>query len=170
MEILVRPRGVLEINKARICYRNFAGRAGKFNREGDRSFSLVIAAGTFDDGKRVYELSAQEMADALLDQGWNVKISAPHEEGDEPFIHLPVKIKCNERGPIVYLRSGRNQVKLDEESMEMLDEVYIQEVELDIRPFDWEVRGNTGRAAYLQSIRVTQDIRDRFAEEEYPME
>lgn len=170
MEVLVRPRGVLEINGARICYRNFAGRAGKFNREGDRSFSLVVAGGIFDDGRHVHEVSSQEMANLLIEQGWNVKISAPKEEGEEPFIHLPVKIKCNERGPIMYLRSGRNQTKLDEESMDILDEVYIQEVELDIRPFDWEVRGNTGRAAYLQSIRITQDIRDRFAEEEYPME
>jgi hypothetical protein len=44
---------------------------------------------------------------------------------------------------------------------------------MDVRPFDWEVNGNTGRTAYLQSIKVTQEIdrfAARFAEEEFPGE
>ena len=75
---------------------------------------------------------------------------------------LPVKIKFNDRGPVVYLKTGRNMVKLDEESISCLDNIDILGVDLDIRPYDWEVNGKTGRTAYLQSICVTQDI-DRFA-------
>ena len=173
MKIVLAPRGILEIDDARIIFRNFRGEGSKFNRPGDRNFALFIAGGVFDDGKQVYELDAEGMKDMLLDYGWNVKIKAPREEGDEPFMYLPVKIKCNDRGPAMYLKSGGNLIKLDEESMDMLDEIDIVKVDMDLRPFDWEMNGDTGRTAYLQSIHVVQEI-DRFAaryaEEEHPEE
>ena len=149
MELTFAPRGILQIDDARIIYRNFSGEASQFNRAGDRNFSVLI-----DD---------QQIADELINQGWNVKIKAAREEGDIPFMHLPVKVKFNDRGPSVYLVSGNNRVKLDEETIGMLDSIDILGVDLDIRPFDWEVNGKVGRAAYLQSICVTQDV-DRFAQ------
>lgn len=159
MNLTFAPKGILQIDDARIIFRNFRGEGSKFNREGDRNFAVVIPD--------------QEMADALIDAGWNVKIKAPREEGDMPFMYLPVKIKFNERGPVVYLKTGTRMNKLDEESVECLDDIDILSVDMDIRPFDWEVNGNTGRTAYLQSIHVTQEI-DRFAaryaSEEYPEE
>lgn len=142
------PRELLIIDDARIVYRNFAGAASKFNRAGDRNFAVVIPD--------------QETADALVANGWNVKIKPPRDEDDEPFMYLPVKIKFNDRGPTAYLRSGGNMVKLDEDSIACLDEIDIIRVDLDIRPYDWEVNGKLGRTAYLQAIRVTQDV-DRFA-------
>ena len=74
---------------------------------------------------------------------------------------LPVKIKFNDRGPVVYLKTGRKMVKLDEESISCLDNIDILGVDLDIRPYDWEVNGKEGRSAYLQAINVIQNI-DRF--------
>lgn len=149
MHVTFAPRGILQIDDARIIYRNFSGLGSKFNREGDRNFSVVI-----DD---------QDVADALVEAGWNVKIKPPREEGDIPFMHLPVKVKFNDRGPTIYLKSGSSLNKLDEESVECLDHVDILGVDLDIRPYDWEVNGKAGRTAYLQSIHVTQQV-DRFAE------
>ena len=93
----------------------------------------------------------------------------PREEGDTPFMYLPVKVKFNDRGPSVYLRTGRVQNRLEEEDIGRLDRIDIIGVDLDIRPYDWEVNGKTGRTAYLQSICVTQDV-DRFAEGIYPGE
>lgn len=148
MNITFAPRGILQIDDASIIYRNFAGVGSKFNREGDRNFAVRIPD--------------TELADKLVEEGWNVKIKDPKEEGDLPFMFLPVKIKFNDRGPVVYLKTGRNMVKLDEESISCLDNIDILGVDLDIRPYDWEVNGKTGRTAYLQSICVTQDI-DRFA-------
>lgn len=149
MEITFAPRGILQIDDARIVYRNFSGVPSKFNREGDRNFAVVI--------------ETQEQADALIDEGWNVKINPPREDGDDPFIYLPVKIKFSDRGPSVYLRSGKAMRKLDKDTVDILDNVDILSVDMDIRPYDWEVNGKTGRAAYLQSINVVQKV-DRFAE------
>ena len=148
MEITFAPRGILQIDDARIVYRNFSGLGSKYNREGDRNFAVVI-----DD---------EAIADSLVDEGWNVKIKPPREEGDSPFMYLPVKVKFNDRGPNVYLSTGKRTTKLDEESISCLDDVDILSVDLDIRPYDWEVNGKEGRTAYLQSIKVTQEL-DRFA-------
>ena len=148
MEITFAPRGILQIDDCRIIYRNFSGAPSKFNREGDRNFAVVIPD--------------QEVADALLDKGWNVKIKPPRDEDEDPFMYLPVKVRFNDRGPNVYLKSGSNLVKLDEESISCLDDIDILGVDLDIRPYDWEVNGKTGRTAYLQSMKVTQNL-DRFA-------
>lgn len=165
MELNFAPRGIIEINDARICFRNFSGEGGKFNKEGDRNFAVIIPN--------------QEMANALIEDtnqygvGWNVKIKAPREEGDEPFMYLPVKVKFNERGPAVYLQSGKNRVKLDEESVSMLDEIDISNVDMDIRPYDDVINDKPFRSAYLQSILVRQEIdrfAARFAEEESPSE
>lgn len=159
MKITFAPKGILQIDDARIIYRNFSGAPSKFNREGDRNFALVI-----DD---------EDICDALVNDGWNVKIKPPREEGDNPFMFLPIKIKFNDRGPRVYLKTGRKINNLDEETVSILDNVDILSVDLDIRPYDWEVNGKEGRTAYLQSMKVEQEI-DRFAElfaeEEYPEE
>lgn len=148
MRITYAPRDILQIDDARIIYRNFAGRGDKYNREGDRNFAIVIPD--------------EEMANELTNLGWNVKIKPPREDGDTPFMFLPVKVKFNDRGPNVYLKTGDVQNKLDEESVGLLDNIDIVGVDLDIRPYDWDVNGKEGRTAYLQSIRVIQDV-DRFA-------
>lgn len=156
MELTFAPRGIIQIDNARIIYRNFSGVGSQFNREGDRNFSIVI--------------EDQEIADALINDGWNVKIKPPRDEDDEPFMTLPVKVKFNERGPVVYVCSGKAKVKLNEDNVGMIDDIDILNVDLDIRPYDWKVNGKTGRTAYLHALCVTQDV-DRFAkkfeEEEY---
>lgn len=148
MEINFRQDGILEINDARIIYRNFRGEGSKFNREGDRNFAVIIPD--------------EDIKEALVEAGWNVKIKDPREGYDEPFMFLPVKIKFNSRGPAAYISSpGTRPVTLDEESIGMIDEIDIASVNLDIRPYDWDVNGKQGRTAYLQAIDVIQNI-DRF--------
>ena len=149
MDITYAPRDILQIDNARIVHRNFSGAESKFNRKGDRNFSLVI--------------EDEETARKLADDGWNVKIRDARDDDDVPFMFLPVKIKFNERGPVAYLKAGNAEpVKLDEESIGILDDIDILGIDLDIRPYNWEVNGKTGRTAYLQSIFVTQEV-DRFA-------
>lgn len=148
MNVTFAPRGILQIDGARLIFRNFEGRGDKYNREGDRNFAFIIPD--------------KDVAEAMIEEGWNVKIKPPREEGDDPFMYLSVKVKFNDRGPNVYLVTGDMQNKLDEECAGMLDHIDIEYVDMDIRPYDWEVNGKTGRTAYLQSIRVIQKV-DRFA-------
>ncbi len=138
---------ILQIEDARIIYRNFSGVGSKYNREGDRNFAVIIPN--------------QEICDQLIEEGWNVKIKPPRDTDESPFMYLPVKIKFNNRGPGVYLVSGKNVQKLSEDTIDMLDEIDISSVDMDLRGYDWEVNGKTGRSAYLQAINVIQNI-DRF--------
>lgn len=147
MKIQINERGVLEVDDARICYLNFSGVGTKFNREGDRNFALIIPD--------------TELADMLTNNGWNVKIKPPRDEDDTPFMFMPVKIKFNANGPAAYLKSGASVTRLNEDTIGMLDDISIASVSMDIRPYDWEVNGQSGRTAYLQSIEVIQRI-DRF--------
>lgn len=161
MHVTFADKGIIQIDDARIIYRNFSGAPSQYNRAGDRNFAVIIPDA--------------EIADALMEEGWNVTIKKPREEGDAPFMYLKVKVKFNESGttPRVYLKTGKNLNKLDEESIACLDHVDISSVDLDLRPYDWNINGNTGRTAYLQSICVTQEIdrfASRFAEEEAPEE
>jgi hypothetical protein len=170
MKINYGPRGILQIDDARICFRNFRGEGDVYNQEGRRNFSVVIPT---------LELAEELRSDQNeFGVGWNVKISEPREEGDTPFMHLPVKVTFKDgRGPKVYLKSGANTIQLNEDTVQRLDTISIRSVDLDIRPYD----GNTlngrpckpFRSAQLQAIWVTQEFdrfEARFAEEEYPQE
>ena len=150
MELNFGPRGILQIDDARIIFRNFSGRPDKYNREGDRNFALIIPN--------------QDIADALMNDtneygvSWKVKIKEPREEGDAPFMYLPVNVKFNDRGPKVVLISGNNQTPLDEDTVSILDDINISCVDMDIRPYDGESTYGPFRSAYLQAMYVTQEI------------
>lgn len=145
---------ILEIDDAQITFRNFEGRASKKNREGDRNFVLIIPD--------------QEIADALIADenefgiSWNVKIKEPKEEGDKPFIYLPVKMKFNKRTS-VYLKSGASRVRMTEEMAKELDDLLIDHVDLDIAALDGisEISGKPFRSAWLRAIEIVQRF-DRF--------
>ena len=155
MELTFAPNRLLQMDDAKICFRNFRGEGSMYNAEGNRTFSVIIPT--------------QEMAEALQNDkneygvGWNVKIKPPYEDGDEPFMHLPVKVKYTDRSqPRVYLIIGNNKTELKEDTIGMLDDIDIRSVDLDIRPYDGEGRFGPHRTAYLSAIYVVQEI-DRFA-------
>lgn len=159
-----RERRLLQIDDARLIYRNFAGAPSKFNANGVREFAVII--------------DSQEQADALVNDlnefgvGWNVKVREARDEGDEPFMFLKVKVKFNGRGPAIYLRSGDSKpVELTEETVGCLDNCDMMYVRLDVRPFDDIVNGKPFRSAYLHSMEVIQETNRfarEYAEQEYP--
>lgn len=166
MNVVFTQRGIVQIDGARLIYRNFSGRGTQYNREGDRNFCIVI-----DD---------QDIADKLIEEGFNVKIRQPREEGEAPFMYMKVNVKYHPKtsdlarlNPTAVLISGRNRNNLDEESICCLDGIDIANADLDLSGSNWTVQGRSGRSAYLSKIYVTQEL-DRFAEryasEEYPGE
>ena len=158
MNLTFAPKGVLQIDDARLVFKNFRGEGSKYNREGDRNFAVVIET---EDQYSALLADVNKFGDS-----WNVRVKEPRDEGDTPFMYLPVKVKFNDKGPTVKLIAGRSVTYLSEDSVAILDRVDILQVNIDIRPYDGEVNGKTYRAAYLKGIEVIQDI-DRFADVGY---
>lgn len=169
MDIVFAPRGILQIDGARIVWRNFKGEGSMYNKAGDRNFNLVIPDA--------------ELAERLQNDtneygvGWKVKIKAPRDESESPFYYMPVNVKYSDNSkPVIFVvvnEGTRNEkrIRLDEDTVGMLDDISIERVDLDIRPYDGESSFGPFRSAYLQSMCVFQRsdldrFSARFAEED----
>jgi hypothetical protein len=128
------------VEDARIIFRNFAGKEGQYNREGDRNFAVVLD---------------EEVAIQMLEDGWNVRYLEPRDEGDEPTPYISVAVNFSNRPPRVVLLTSTTRTQLDEKSVEVLDWSDIRTADLIARGYDWTVNGKSGTKAYLQSLFVT---------------
>jgi hypothetical protein len=128
------------IEDARMVFRNFSGREGQYNREGDRNFCVLLD----------HDVAAQMAKD-----GWNIKALKAKEEGDEEQPYLQVSVNFKGRPPQVVQITSRGRTTLNEDQVEILDWVDIAHVDMIFRPYEWNVNGKTGIKAYLKSLYVT---------------
>ena len=154
------------LENVKIIHRNFEGRAGQYNRQGDRSFSVVLNPAIVDE---------------LTNLGWGVKVLPPREdiEGSEPLYFIPVRVNFDsKRPPEVFLATRNGLVRLDESAIGTLDHAEIINVDCTLHAHKWENNGKTGVKAYLRNMYVTiredvlaQKYENMYApEEESPFE
>lgn len=150
----------ITLSNAHILFRNFSGNPSQFNAAGNRNFCVII--------------EDNELVQRLERDGWNIRYLRPREPGDDPKAYLQVKVAFPKEGstarpPKVVLVTSRGNTILDEESVGMLDWAEIANVDMIIRPYNWEVSGKNGVKAYLKSIYVTiveDELEQKYAAKE----
>src|SRR5688572_31777790 len=105
---------------AEIIFRNFEGREGRYNREGDRNFSVKIVD--------------PELAETLKNDGWNVRpLKGRDDEPDEQAWHLPVSVGFKYSPPKMVLITTGGKTVMPEKLCGMFDMIDIKEVDLVVR-------------------------------------
>lgn len=149
----------LRIENAKLMpgqYKNFGGRASKYNRAGARNFNVII-----DDAA---------VADELRAQGWNVKIRQPRDEGDLPTFFLGVNVSFGNtyyKDPRVMRITRSTKLELDENNISILDDDDILSADLVIRPHNYtDDEGNNKVKGYLKEgyFSVAESFADKYVD------
>ena len=134
------------ISIGRGTYRNFGGVKTTYNKSGERKFSVFLP---------------EEVALYLEDIGWYIKHKPPYREGDDPQYQLDVGVSYDTKDgkfppPIIRLKTwDGEETELYEDTACVLDSTDIEDAEMEIRPYNWNVDGKAGCKAYLVELTVT---------------
>ena len=146
----------LVIENCRLMFRNFSGKETKFNPAGRKNFHVVLD---------------EKTAEKLQADGWNIKERPPRDPQEGTLYTMQVSASYDNYPPKIYMISGKVKTMLDEDSVGALDYAEIQNVDLVIRPYQWDVSGRTGIKAYVKNMYVTvtpDDFADKYLD--YPSE
>lgn len=128
------------VEDAQLIFRNFSGKEGQYNREGDRNFAVILTP---------------DVAEQMLADGWNVRYLQARDEGEVDTPYISVAVNFNNRPPRVVMITSTARTNLNEDTVEVLDWTDIRICDLIARGYEWSVNGKTGIKAYLQSLFVT---------------
>lgn len=139
----------LRIEGAKLVLRNFQGRAGEYNDEGDRNFGVLL-----DDG----------LAEDLERDGWSVKRFKPKPDDPTGYMQPWLKVRYGKFEPTAVLINSRGKVNLTRETIGQLDWTMIRNCDLIITGTPYKGRGGRpdGISAYMAAIYVTV-LEDEFA-------
>lgn len=140
----------IKIENAKVRFKNFSGKEGKYNPAGRRNFCVILD---------------EESAQSLFEEGWNVKYLQPKDKdkGDDPQAYLQVAVSYANIPPKVYLVTSKQKTLLDEDTIGILDWGEFANFDLVIRPYNYDVNGKTGVKAYLKTLYATL-VEDEFAD------
>lgn len=143
---------VTRLDGHQIKFRNFAGRPGKFDREGGKkTFALILSP---------------EEADALSADGWNVTVPTPKDDSYPIIPILNVRVNYNSNyPPEIYVMTDEYKTKLTPETVSSLDYAAIEYVDIIISPHEYQKRDGSGWAAsaYLRTL-YAKIVKDELAE------
>lgn len=137
------------IRDAKAIYKNFSGKETEFNPAGRRNFNVVLD---------------EEIAQKLLDDGWNVKARASKDDPNDILYTLPVEVRFDNIPPNVFMISGGIKTRLTERNVGELDYAVIDKLDLTISPSRWSSHGRSGIKAYLKTMYATVE-EDELAKE-----
>lgn len=141
----------LRIENAHILFKNFSGAPTQFNPKGGKRTFCVI-------------LDPNDAA-LMAEDGWNIKYLQPRPDDgyEEATPYMSVNVAFGDYPPQVNYISGNTMTQLDETTIDILDQADLETVDLVIRPYSWNVQGNSGISAYLKAGYFTAK-QDSFAD------
>ena len=150
----------LQIQDARLIFKNFKGEKSPKNRDGKKTFCVVI-----DD---------EEIADRMREDGFNVR-----KWRDYDILTVRCNFRENGSGPHVVINSYSNNngklkltacVECDNDTVGRLDDIRYDWVDLSINPYRYEKDDESyGYSAYLSEMYVNV-IRSALEEKYAAME
>lgn len=134
----------LEFLQAQIGLRNFEGREGRFNKDGERSFAIFLT---------------EEQAIELINQGLNVKPPKFDEEGNQlGRSFLKVKVRFDIIPPEIFFSRGEEDENgkiiiklLPMSELRTLDNADLEYCDLKVNVREWSKGPNKGKSVYLDS-------------------
>ena len=130
------------VDGSRIAFKNFSGETGPYNPTGKRTFAVFFRKPEDTD-----------FVKQMIKDGWNVKHTKVVDDDGEPTYFLTVEVKFGNYPPkIMFIQDTKTPIT--EETIDILDNITFDYVDLEITPYNWTMNGKTGVKAYLKTMYV----------------
>lgn len=133
----------IEIEGAEFAYRpNFSGKKSDINPQGFRQFTIKLD---------------EETGHRLEEDGWKIRWkplpTGRWMEGDPLTATLDVRLRTDSAyPPEIYLIDNGRKHRLYDDELHILDEISFENIDMIIRPHQWEMNGKSGVKAYLKAL------------------
>jgi hypothetical protein len=144
-------RPFYEIVGHKMIWRNFEGKLGRFNAEGQKNFNIVLD---------------KEGAEFLMDEGFKVKFKEPKIEGEEGIYTLKINVNFGGyKAPEIWMKNNHGNTQLNKDDVKILDWADIVEYFLVFNP---NIKPDS-MTAYLDKLLCTvqeSEYESQFFDEE----